>query len=71
MNKTQKISMSFLVVGLAIIPLAYVLASDRGFVIAALIGLMAAAFGGFQLLITQPVNTGSTTKTRKFARRRL
>lgn len=70
MNKTQKIGVGFLAFGFAVILLAYIFTSDRTFALAALIGLMAVAFGGFQLLIAQPVSTEPVNKTRKAARRR-
>lgn len=70
MNKTQKIGVGFLAFGFAVILLAYIFTSDRSFALAALIGLMAVAFGGFQLLIAQPINPhDNTTKTRKSSRR--
>lgn len=54
MNINQRIGLGFLLLGLTMILLFYFIASKEAFVIAALAGLMAMAFGGFQLLIAKP-----------------
>lgn len=72
MSKNQKLGWGFLVVGLLIIPLSYALFSREAFVITTCVGLMAIAFGGFQLLINKPyvTQTASASKGRKAKRRR-
>lgn len=72
MSKNQKLGWGFLAVGFLIIPLSYVLFSREAFVIATCVGLMAMAFGGFQLLINKPYvpQTASAPKGRKVNRRR-
>lgn len=71
MNNNQKIGLGFLLVGLLIIPLFYFIASDEGFAIAAMMGLMAIVFGGFQLIFGKTVSTrtGKATRPRKTSRR--
>lgn len=70
MNNNQKIGLGFLLLGLVIIPTAYFGATDEGFAIAALMGIMAIVFGGFQLLLGKPVaRPGATPKLRKAGRR--
>lgn len=72
MSKNQKLGWGFLAIGFLIIPLSYVLFSREAFVIATCVGLMAMAFGGFQLLINKPYvpQTASAPKGRKVNRRR-
>lgn len=71
MNRNQKLGLGFVVTGLLIILLFYFVASETGFLFAASIGLMAIAFGGFQLLLSKPVSTQTSkaAKARKTARR--
>jgi hypothetical protein len=56
MNNNQRIGLGFLLLGLLMIPFFYFFTGKEGFVIAAIIGLMAMAFGGFQFLIAKPVH---------------
>jgi len=70
MNNNQKIGLGFLVLGVLIIPVSYFIASSEGFVLAAMMGLMAIVFGGFQLIFAKTITTRpSKTKARKNGRR--
>lgn len=69
MNNNQKIGLGFLVVGLLAIPFFYFTASDEGFVIAAMIGIMAIVFGGFQLTFGKAPGPHSGKASRKTRRR--
>lgn len=70
MNNNQKIGLGFLLLGVLIIPISYFIASSEGFVLAAMMGLMAIVFGGFQLIFAKTITTQQgKTKTRKNARR--
>lgn len=67
MNKNKKIGLIFILIGVLIIPLFYFIASREGFVITAMLGLMAIVFGGFQLILANAVNArpANATKVRK------
>lgn len=70
MNNNQKIGLGFLVLGVLIIPVSYFIASSEGFVLAAMMGLMAIVFGGFQLIFAKTITTRpGKTKARKNGRR--
>lgn len=68
MNKNQKIGLGFFLTGLLIIPLFYFIASDKGFVLAAMGGLMAMAFGGFYLLLANPKITRTSKRKNNHSR---
>lgn len=71
MRKSQKIGWGFLIFGLLIIPVSYVFFGREAFFIATSFGLMAAVFGGFQLLLNKPLtSTVAVPKARKANRRR-
>ncbi|HTF95077.1 MAG TPA: hypothetical protein VL995_03010 [Cellvibrio sp.] len=73
MQLQQKLGYGFILFGLLLIVGLYFLADGGAYLFAALLGLMAIVFGGFQLMLSKPipiktVKTGSKTKSRKSAK---
>lgn len=70
MKKKPNIGLFFLLAGLFIILFFYFAAGTEGFMIAAILGSMAMAFGGFQLFLAKSVDAqlSTTGKSRKSKR---